>query len=120
MPKALLLASSLIHGFFCLILATFALADDVPPSSAMGLGSAVGAGAALMWVLAKTLPDREETLRELTRTHREGLRDLSLAVDQLKSEVVSQLRQDSHRFYQQLQQPNSCEHVRRSDFPLRQ
>ena len=41
--------------------------------------------------MAKTLPDRERTLRELARLHREGQRELAHAVDEFKDSVVRQL-----------------------------
>ena len=67
------------------------LAAAVPGGEALSVGSAVGTGAALVWLLAKTLPDRERTLREVARAHREGQRELAQAVNEFKDSMVRQL-----------------------------
>ena len=67
------------------------LANEIPGGDALSLGSAVGTGGALVWLLAKTLPDRERTLRELARAHREGHRELANAVSDFKDSMVRQL-----------------------------
>ena len=66
-------------------------ASELPGGHALSLGSAVGTGGALVWLLAKTLPDREQTLRELARSHREGQRQLARAVHEFRDSMVRQL-----------------------------
>ena len=66
-------------------------AAEVPISDALSLGSAVGTGGALVWLLAKTMPDRERTLRELARAQRDGQRELAHAVNEFKDSMVRQL-----------------------------
>ena len=79
-----------VFTFFCFA-ADIVSASSVPSASAMSVGSALGTGSALVWLLARTLPDRERTLRETARAHREGLRDLATAIDGLKDGMVAQM-----------------------------